>query len=167
MKRTLILLSLIVVSLGLCLTVNAQRKAKLGAVCGHPTAPCKNKENFQKHDLPFDTGRNYVIVESQWFYGIVLKSKRIRDFGNCERPSFSERERLEIQALFPNNKVFMMNCWETGSNYYTGVGQDTALIGVFAGKTLAAANEFLKKVKETNRFPGVRVRRMQVGINGT
>ena len=138
-----------------------------GAVCGDPTAPCKGKENFQAWDLPFNTGKNFIIADSAYFYGIVLKSVKLKDWGDCEHPTFAESERTEIQALFDHNKVFAQNCVESGTNYYTGVPEQTALIGVYAGRTLTEAAKFLKSVKALNKFPGIRIRRMKVGINGT
>jgi len=153
---------------GLSITAVAQRKAKLGKVCGNPLAMCKGRENFQAWDLPFDTGKNFVIANSEWFYGIVLRSKKMKpEWGDCEHPIFGETERLEIQDMFPGKKVFALNCVESGTNYYTGVTDQIAFIGVYAGRTLAEANAFLRTVQATKKFPGIRVRRMQVGINGT
>lgn len=150
-------------------TAAAQKKAELGKVCGDPTVPCKNAENFRPNELAFYMGReNSAIYESERFYGIVLQSVKLKnDWGDCEKPQFPESERLPIQELFPHNKVFTQNCVETGTNYYTGVANHTVFIGVYAGRTLAEANKFLKKVQATGKFTGVRVRQMQIGINGT
>lgn len=168
MRRYFFLWTLMVtLVLGISLTAVGQRKARLGKVCGNPLAMCKGRENFQAWDLPFNTGKNFVIANSEWFYGIVLKSKKMKDWGDCEHPIFSETERLEIQDMFPGKKVFSLNCVESGTNYYTGVVDQTAFIGVYAGHTLTEANAFLKTVQATRKFPGIRVRRMQVGINGT
>lgn len=146
----------------------AHRKLKLGRVCGDPTAVCKGRENFAPSDLPFDVGRNFVFSESECFYGIVLRSQRmIPEWGDCGRPMFPEPERLEIQALFPRNKVFAFNCYEAAFIYYNGVAGKTAFIGIYAGRTLPEAKAFLKIVQATKKFPGIRRRRMQVGINGT
>ena len=153
--------------IGLSYTTSAQRKAKLGRVCGDPTAACKGRENFQAFDLPFDTGKNFVIAESERFYGIVLRSKKMKDWGDCEHPIFGEKERLQIQDMFSHNKVFALNCVDAGTNYYTGVADQTAFIGVYAGRTLAEANKFLKTVQATKKFSSIRVRPMQIGINGT
>lgn len=163
------LLFVVVSVLVLVCGIHAQKKAKLGKVCGDPTAVCKSGESFQSYDLPFDLGNNFVIYESERFYGIVLRSKKLKadDWGDCEHPSFGEQERLEIQKLFSHNKVFAMNCSDTGMNYYTGVADHTVFIGVYGGRTLAEANKFLKTVKATGKFPGIRVRRLQIGINGT
>lgn len=150
----------------LVFNASAQKKAKQGKVCGDPNLACKGSENFQPSDLPFDTGKNFVIAESVPFYAIVLKSSKLGDNPGCEK-AFPESERLSIQELFPNNKVFAMRCSEPGESYYTGMAQGTTFIGVYAGRTLAEANAFLKKVQATKKFPGVRVRRTQTGINGT
>ena len=156
------------VVLGFSFAASAQKKARLGRVCGDPTAVCKGRENFQPFDLPFDTGKNFVIGESERFYGIVLRSQKMNpEWGDCEHPLFGEKERLEIQDMFRNNKVFALNCVESGFNYYTGVADHFAFIGVYAGRTQAEANKFLKTVQDTKKFAGVRIRRMQAGINGT
>lgn len=161
----LIIMSLVL----LCgsMSVSAQKKAAKGKVCGDPTLPCKSAENFQPHDLPFDTGKSFAIFESEKFYGIVLRSVKLDGWGDCENPSFDEADRLPIQEMFPRNKVFALNCVESGTNYYPGVAEKTAFIGVYAGRTLAEANKFLKTVQATGQFPGVRVRSMSIGINGT
>ena len=168
MTRSFRWLTLIII-LTLAMVGHAQKKAKVryGKVCGDPSVKCKGGENFQPSDLGFDTGKNFVIYESEQFYGIVLKSKKLPDFGDCAAPSFPESERAAIQNDFPHNKVFTQNCLESGSNYYTGVNDKTAFIGVYAGRTLAEANGFLKKVQALNKYPGVRVRKMRIGVNGT
>lgn len=165
--KTLIFFALSLVLLCSSVNVSAQKKQAKGKVCGDPTVPCKTAEDFQPFDLAFNTGKSFAIFESEKFYGIVLRSVKLSDWGNCEAPSFAESERLPIQELFPHNKVFTQNCVETGTNYYTGVADKTAFIGVYAGRTLAEANLFLKAVKATGKFPGVKVRQMSIGINGT
>ena len=167
MKRTFWFLVVCLTLVSLSLSILAQKKSKAGKVCGDPTAACKCRENFQEFDLPFDQGKNFVIYESETFYGIVLKSAKLKDWGDCSNPSFSETERLPIQEMFPHNKVFALNCVETGTNYYSGVAKKTAFIGVYAGRTLTEANKFLKTVKAVNKFSGIKVRKMKIGVNGT
>jgi hypothetical protein len=168
MQRILMVFFAVAVVLGVSFKATAQKKVKLGRVCGDPTVPCKGDANFQMSDLPFDTGKNFVIAESEWFYGIVLKSKKMDpEWGDCQKPSFRQEERKQIQVMFPHNQVFILNCVESGSNFYKGVADHIAFIGVFAGRTQAEANKFLKTVQDTKKFPGIRVRKMQVGINGT
>jgi hypothetical protein len=151
----------------LTISASAQKRTRKGKICGDPTVACKGAENFQPHDLIFDTGKNFVIVESEPFYGIVLKSVKLPDFGDCEKPSFKEDERKEIQILFEHNKVFTQNCIESGTNYYPGVADKTAFIAVYAGRTLEQANAFLKTVQALNKYPGIRVRKMSIAVNGT
>ncbi|MCZ2389597.1 MAG: hypothetical protein LC113_00805 [Acidobacteria bacterium] len=139
----------------------------LGAVCGDPTVKCAAAENFQPNDLPFETGKNWAMFQSRPFYAIVLRSVKLPDWGDCQKPSFPESERLEVQELFPNNKVFTQNCIEPGTNFYTGTADKTALIAVYAGRTLREAKAFLEKVEATGKFEGIRVRKMRAEINGT
>ena len=154
------------VMLGLVLVVPAQKKSRVGKVCGDPTLPCKSRDSFQPNELPFDTGKNAVIAESEYFYAIVLKSVAPLAQMDCEKP-FPESERLEIQEIFRDHKVFALRCDEPGSNYYTGVKFGTLFVAVYAGGTLAEAKKFLKAVQDTKKFPDVTVRRMKAGINGT
>jgi len=167
--RSIVLAALSLVLFACSINVSAQKKplVRKGKVCGDPTVACKNADNFLPSDLPFDTGKAVVFFESEKFYGIVLKSVKLSEWGDCEKPSFPESERLPIQELFPHNKVFTLNCVETGTNYYTGVAEKTAFIGVYAGRTIAEANKFLKTVQATGKFAGVKVRSMSIGINGT
>lgn len=148
------------------LSVFPQKRARLGRVCGNPKQPCSFAKNFQPNDLPFDTGRNFAIANSEYFYAIVLESEKLKPDDSCER-AFPEKQRAEIQSLFPNNKVFVVRCPEPGTNFYTNVSQDVSLMAVFAGKTSAEAKAFLAKVKATGKYKNVSLRRMQAGINGT
>jgi hypothetical protein len=156
----------ILILFGFILDVSAQKKTRRGQVCGNPKLACKSRENFQPNDLPFETERNFVIAESEFFYAIILKSEKRPDYTDCEK-RFPENERLAVQALFPENKVFAVRCGEAGENYYTNVAADVTFLGVYAGRTLSEANKFLKTVQATGKFPGVKVRRMHAGINGT
>ena len=162
--RKIVLLTTLVI-LVFSLSVFSQKKQRLGRVCGNPKQPCSFAKNFQSHDLPFDTGRDFAIANSEYFYAIVLESARLEPDG-CEKV-FPETRRLEVQSLFPNNKVFAVRCPEPGTNFYTNVSQDVSLMAVFAGKTSAEAKAFLAKVKATGKYKNVSLRRMQAGINGT
>ena len=166
MKKVLICFALLLVVEASAVFAQKRGTSK-GRVCGDPTASCKAKENFEPADLPFDQGKNFVIAESEFFYGIVLKSVKVKDYGDCEKPSFAETERADIQKLFEHNKVFMQNCIESARPYYIGIADHTAIIGIYAGHTLAEANKFLKAVLATGKYPGARVRKMRVALNGT
>lgn len=168
MRSKLVLLLVVSIAVvAASIDVSAQKKAVKGKICGDPTQKCKGAENFQTYDLVFDTGKNFVIAQSEKFYGIVLKSVKLNDWGDCGHPSFGEDTRLLVQELFPHNKVFALNCVESGTNFYPGVAEKTAFVAVYAGRTLAEANKFLKTVQATGKFPGVRVRSMSIEVNGT
>jgi hypothetical protein len=159
-------LSITFIILIFSLSIFAQKRARLGKICGDPKQPCGYAKNFQIHELPFDTGRNFAIANSEYFYAVVLESEKLKPDDSCER-AFPEKRRLEIQALFPNNKVFVVRCPEPGTNFYTNVSQDVSLMAVFAGKTSAKAKAFLAAVRATGKFKNVSLRLMQAGINGT
>jgi hypothetical protein len=152
---------------GLFGVLSGQNRATLGQVCGDPTARCRNRENFQAYELPFETGKNFVISQSKPFYAVILKSVKLnRDESNCDK-AISETDRAEAQVLFPRNMVFVMRCWESGQNSYTNVADGVSFMAVYAGQTLAQANAFLKQVQATGKFSGAGLRRMRAEINGT
>lgn len=167
MQKISIALFLMILGCASAVGVNAQKRTGTGRVCGDPTAPCKYRENFQPYELPFDYGKNVVIVQSQLFYAVMLKSVKLNaDQSNCDK-AIPESDRTETQELFPRNKVFVMRCWESGQASYTNVTDGVSFLGVYAGRTLAEANAFLAKVKATGKFNGAAIRRMRVQINGT
>lgn len=149
-------------------TLAQKKNKKIPRVCGNPDGACKGRGYFQPYELPVEWPENSVIAESEQFYAIILKSAKF-DYSSgadCNKV-YSNDEIQNIQYSFPQNKVFAMKCGEPGQNYYTGVGGDFVFIAVFAGKTQAEANKFLKKVKEFDDYKGVKIRKMRVGVNGT
>lgn len=169
MKKLLLWSSVLVCVCFFFGVVQAQKKPKkLPRVCGDPDAACKGRSLFHSYELPVEWPKNSVIAESEPFYAIILKSAKF-DYSSgadCDKV-YSEGELQSIQWLFPTNKVFAQKCIEPGTNYYEGVDGDFVFIAVYAEKTLAEANNFLKKVQETGQFPGVKVRKTRVGVNGT
>jgi hypothetical protein len=146
--------------------VAAQRKV-VGKVCGDPTATCSTRESFQAFELPFEYGKGMAISQSQLFYAVILKSVRLNaDQSNCDK-AIPESDRIDTQALFPHNMVFVMRCWESGQASYSNVADGVSFMGMYAGQTQAQANAFLVKVKATGKFNAATVRRMRVLINGT
>lgn len=169
MKKHLFLcLTSIAIGILIPLCISGQKRpAKTWKICGNPNIKCRTVAGFQKHEIGFEIPKgNTVIADSEPFYAIVLKTVKLSPSANCDN-AISEKERLEIQALFPRNKVFALKCSEAGDVYYTNVANDVNFIAVYAGKTLAAANGFLKTVKATGKFKGANLRKMQAGINGT
>jgi hypothetical protein len=144
-----------------------QKKTSSGRVCGDPTARCSKRQDFQTFELPFEYGNGMAISQSQLFYAVILKSVKLNvDQTNCDK-AIPESDRINTQAMFPHNLVFVMRCWESGQASYTNVADGVSFIGVYAGQTQAEANAFLAKVKATGKFNNMSVRRMRVLINGT
>jgi hypothetical protein len=98
MKKFLNLTLAFAMLISLAVYGTAQKKAKAGRVCGDPTVACKNRTNFQPNDLPFDTGKNFVIAESEPFYAMFLKvgsaiippaKRHFRNPSGCPSRNFS------------------------------------------------------------------------------
>ena len=82
----------------------ARHRAKKASICGNPLIPCKTSATFQPNDLPFRVPANAVIIDTEPFYAIILKSVSVTN-DDCD-VFVPETERLETQALFPDHKVF-------------------------------------------------------------
>lgn len=135
------------------------------SVCGNPTLPCKTIGTFQPNDLPFRLPKKAVIFDTELFYAIILKSVGVSE-ADCD-VFVPETERLETQALFPDQKVFASRCTDAGELFYTGMSAKHRFMAVYAGATLAEAQRMLGAVKATGKFPGANIRRMRTGFNGT
>jgi hypothetical protein len=169
MRKVSMALCLLLFSMLAVVAVSAQKRKVVYRVCGDPTAACKQRENFQPFQLPFEYTSNFHISESQLFYAVILKSVKENadpEQSNCEK-AISENDRIETQKLFPHNAVFVMRCWEPGEISYTNVADNVSFMGVYAGQTLADANAFLIMVKAAGKFADATVRRMRVQMNGT
>src|SRR5438105_4399375 len=81
--------------------VSAQRSrpGRRGIICGNPKVPCKTSATFKEYDLPFRVPKNSVIVDTELFYVVILKS-----VGKTEEDCdvfVPEHERRAAQELFP------------------------------------------------------------------
>lgn len=166
MKRTLKILLLIIFTIVISLNVFAQKKSAYGKVCGDPTAACKSASDFQPYELVFDLPKNPVIYDSELFYTVILKSVKTKNETDCAT-AFSEDERVNLQRMFPRNKVFTLKCFETGGIFYTNTANNVVFMGIFAGRSLAEAKSFLKRVQSETQYSGAILKRMRAGINGT
>jgi hypothetical protein len=148
-------------------TMSAQKRrpARHGVICGNPTVPCKTSVQFPANDLPFRIPANTNVYDTDLFYAVVLKSLTVAN-DNCDT-FIPERDRLAAQVLFPDHKVFSSRCAEPGELFYTNTSPRARFMAVFAGTTLADANQMLATVKATGKFPGANIRRMRAGFNGT
>ncbi len=135
------------------------------AICPDPTVRCQTTVEFEPHQLPFRVPPDFVILETEKFYAVILKS--VRDTTEDCTVFVPEAERLEAQKLFPRQKVFASRCYEPSELFYEGIDPDVRFMGVYAGRTRAEAQAMLAKVKATGRFPGAYLRRTSTGYNGT
>ncbi len=150
-----------VVAIVLSLTGTASADTQ-GKVQPDPVNPC-SAGNFKRHELCFETpGDGIARAEylSEPFYAIILKTA-----GRC---TITEEERLQVQGLFPRNKVFSMRFHCDGNIEenisYTNVNDRFGFLAVYAGLTLKQANARLAEVKATGRFPGANIRKMQARL---
>src|SRR5688572_21950238 len=108
-------------------------------VCGDPAAPCPG---FKPSDLSFplpSDGKARAEARSAPFFAIILRT--------AEPCRIKETERLEVQALFPRNKVFTgtFECDGNSENNvtYTNVGAKHGFLAVHAGGNRPAALKLL------------------------
>ena len=157
-------------------TVNAQTHRPVkhgGQICGNPKVSCKTSATFQSNDLPFQVGRDMVIVDTVPFYAIILKSAAVKD-DNCD-VFIPESDRLAAQELFPENKVFSSRCIDPENLFYEDAGtrkprilsETHRIMAVYGGKTLSEAKKLLEAVKATGKYPGANIRHLRTGFNGT
>lgn len=145
---------LIIVSLVLPAAAFADTQGKV-----HPE-PAASCEGFKPHNLCFDMPADGVARAEYFsvpFYAIILKT--------TERCGVSEKERVEVQALFPLSKVFSesFQCDDDVEEAvrYTNVNAKFSFLAVHAGATLKEANKRLAELKAGGKFPGANVRKMQ------
>jgi hypothetical protein len=132
----------------------------LGRVHGDPDTVCKG---VKPHELCFDKPKDEIARAeylSEPFYAIILKT--------AARCSLAEAERLQVQALFPKNKVFSTRFYcdeDMEENIaYTNVKEDVGFLAVYAGTTMTAAKAMLEDVNATGRFSGANIRKMQAKL---
>src|SRR6185503_8774774 len=93
------------------------------------------------------------------FYAVLLKTAPL-----C---SITEKERLDAQASFPREKVFVHQyfCEDFGDKVtYANVNAKVGFLAVYAGASEAAAKTMLDRVKAGGKFPGANIRRMAVVV---
>ena len=141
------------------------KRASAAAICGNPKVACKTSITFEPYNLPFRVPANAVILDTEPFYVVILKSVLTKG-DSCE-VFVPEKERLAAQALFPDHKVFTSRCADPGELFYTNVSDNQRMMAVYGGATLAEARRVLAAVKATGKYPGANLRRMRTGFNGT
>ena len=161
----LVLAAITILAFSVSASAQRRKPAQRLTVCGNPNVTCPSVATFESYDLSFRVPKNAVIGETELFYAVILRSAAAPD-DSCDN-YIPEPERLAAQTLFPDRKVFTSRCAEPGHLYYTNTSPKAHFMAVYAGTTLAEANRVLAAAKATGKFPGVNLRRMRAGFNGT
>lgn len=154
-----LMLALLTVPIYLALVSDGLADDKLtGQIHDYPSDDAGSA--LKLHQLSFELPSDQVAradFKSEEFYAIILKS--------AARCSLKNEERMEIQGMFPNNKVFMdlFGCdeYEEESITYTNTNPDYAFIAVFGGKSLEQAKQLFDQNNLAKKFPGANIRKMQ------
>jgi len=142
----------------------------IGTICGKANENCAAGKYFQPNDLTFKLPAkmkwqtNYT---SNYFYAVILQSRRAVkddhvDSDNCSKGYFLESERLRVQGLFPDHKVFTSRngCYGAWGAVYTNVNYDYEFIAVFGGITQAQADS-VRSMARNKEFKDAYTKRMQ------
>jgi hypothetical protein len=138
-------------------------------VCGNPRLGCGTSGDFRPEDLPIRIkGEVELFAEyrSKVFFGVILETREMDlDDEECAN-RFSEEQRIAVQELFPDNKVFTYasGCANFAKIYehsYNTSAVGSHLLALYGGATEVQAKAVLKKVLATKRFPDAEVEKMQ------
>jgi len=104
--------------------------------------------------------------KSKPFYAVIVQSRKVIEGGgpadNDCGGQFTTAERSRLQALFPSNRVFSsaFGCYYF-EHSYMNVNAKFNFLAVYGGETEAAAQNVLKTIKATGKYPGANFRKMQ------
>lgn len=144
-----------------------------GHVCASPEQPCSSDAyEFQPNELSFELPETLEWQSAHYsahFYAVILRNVKAVEmtdpYGDEQCSGFiSETKRLEVQAQFPENKVFTSRNGCFPMVYYTHVNDKYNFIAVYAGKNESEANPILAQAK-TVGFPDANLRKMQVVVD--
>ena len=139
-------------------------------VCSNPDQTCKTEVyDFQPNELSFKLPSKLVWQSGYFsaeFYAVMLRSVKAREDYNPmdDQPCVdivSETERLDIQAKFPNHKVFSSRNGCGTRVFYTQNNEKYNFVAVYAGEDKTTALTVLEQAKQLG-FPDANLRKMQV-----
>ena len=144
-------------------------------VCADPSAPCTSPaKEFAPYELSFTLPRRLranVEYKSAQFFAVFLKTYTYTVDNECDQGEYSEfieRERKQVQQMFPERKVFADHqCPDMGAVSYIIAGQSGEygpgpFLAVYAA-TRAEAEQVLAKVKA--KYPAATIKGMQVSYS--
>jgi hypothetical protein len=139
-------------------------------VCANPSAPCQSQvKEFAPYELSFELPKRLkpnVDYRSVPFFAVILRNKAGDPDTDCDQGEYSsrlERERKQLQARFPDHKVFADHqCPDMGAVSYVinGKRNTSTLLAIYGGNTREESELVLAKLKSNYR--GAAVRRVQV-----
>lgn len=144
-----------------------------GKVCPAPTNSCESAAyDFQSHELSFQLPAPLTWQSAHYsasFYAVILRSIKAVAMSDPQSDEeckgfVSENKRLEVQAQFPENKVFTSRNGCFPMVYYTNVDDKYNFIAVYAGNTAAEAETVLKRAKAAG-YLDANIRKMQVVVD--
>jgi hypothetical protein len=142
-------------------------------VCPNPAAPCTHDSyTFQSYELSVSLPKELAWMTAYYsspFYAILLRSVKAipaADPTDECRGYISEQERLKVQAIFPQRKVFASRngCFGPGMVWYTNINSKYNFLAVYGGETLEEAQQFLKQVKAKG-FHAAKIRKVQLVVD--
>lgn len=131
----------------------------LAAICPDPARPCASAEKtFAPYELTFqlpdklEPNKDY---KTRPFQAVILKTfPKFEPGGNeCDGGEFStkvEQQRVQLQKLFPDRKVFAAHqCPDMGAVLYevTGKPYGQFFIAVYGGETQAEAKQVVAQTR--------------------
>jgi hypothetical protein len=139
-------------------------------VCADPSAPCQSPNKaFAPYELSFHLPKRLkanVDYKSAPFFAVILKTKAPTADEECDKGEYSsklERERKQVQSLFPERKVFADNqCPDMGAVAYmiNGKANTGMFLAVYGGETQMEAEVVLAKIRA--KYRSASVKKMQV-----
>jgi hypothetical protein len=138
------------------------------AVCPDPAKPCTSAaKTFAPYELTFqlpdklEPNKDY---KTHPFQAVILKTfPKFEPGGNeCDGGEFStkiEKQRAQLQKLFPDRKVFAAHqCPDMGAVLYevTGKPYDQFFIAVYGGETKAEAKRVLAQIRGKLSRPSIK-----------
>lgn len=150
-------------------TVAPANAEPLSKICPDPASPCTSAEKtFAPYELTFqlpdklEPNKDY---KTRPFQAVILKTfPKFEPGGDeCDGGEFStkiEKQRAQLQKLFPDRKVFAGHqCPDMGSVLYQVNGRpyDQFFIAVYGGETQAEAKRVIAQLRGKLSRPSLKV----------
>lgn len=169
MTRLLVMISLLI----LHFSTWARDIQTFGIICPTPKQPCNSEAyKFEPHELSFTlpTQLKWQTAHySEHFYAVILRSVPAvaLDEPYDDKPCqgfISEAERLQIQKIFPQHKVFTSRNGCFPMVYYSNINDKYNFVAVYVGKQETEAKQQVELAKKAG-FQDANLRKMQAIVD--